>query len=166
MHAPLDRTSATPPRPSLPLPLDARVSFYRRTFSTLRAPTGEALRGRFRAVFVGPWWLRLPARPSIGLAGLRNWFGKELTGPGDAYNLVWRRGELARSLPMTLNHRASVLDGAPCGVLFYGPKSPFPFGHIVDELRALNDDCLLGMTIVEAPLLRNLGLPFLLLRAE
>ena len=165
------QTSLDPPSGSFALPShalaeDESLRFYRDTFSALSAPTGRALRGRFRAKFVGPFWLRYTARPGIALLGLRNWFGKELRGPGDAHNLVWQGATLAASLPMTLSHRASRIDGKPCAYLSYGEKSPFPFRRIVDELRAVNDDCLLGMTLAEVPLLRCLAFPFLLVRSD
>lgn len=159
-------TDAQKLAPTLPIAINQGLGFYRTTFSRLSAPTGRALRGRFRAVLVGPWWLRLLAGPSIALCGLREWFGKQLSGPGDAHNLVGPSSDLRQTLPMTLSHRASALDGAPCGVLLYSPQSPFPFRHVVDELRAVNDDCLLGMTLTDAPLLRHLPFPFLLVRAD
>ncbi len=153
-------------QPGIAIPESESIRFYRDTFSRLSAPTGSALRGRFRAEFVGPFWLRYTARPSIAALGLRNWFGKGLSGPGDAHNLVWRGATLVPSLPMTLGHRASRLDGGPCAFLSYGEQSPFPFPRVVDELRAVNDDCLLGMTLADAPLLRRLAFPFLLVRSD
>ena len=170
-HAAFVQTTIDPPSgtlalPGLALPDSESLRFYRDTFSQLPSPTGRALRGRFRAEFVGPFWLRYTARPGIALMGLRKWFGKELSGIGDAHNLVWHSQSLIRTLPMTLGHRASFVDGKPCGLLSYGAASGFPFRHIVDELRVVNDDCLLGMTIADAPVLRRLPFPFLLVRSD
>ena len=102
----------------------------------------------------------------MALAGLRDWWGKELSGFGPAHNLVRRRGELVRTLPMQLGLSTSRVDGKACAVLRYGAESPFPWPHVIDELRALNDGELLGMSVIDFPILRDHAFPFLLVREE
>lgn len=133
-------------------------------FEGLPVPTEEQLQGRFRALIVGPLWLRMGVRPSLALAGLRGFWGKELCGFGAAKNLVSTRDGVRASFPMELGVLASRFDGRPCAVLSYGPGSPFPWRHVRDELRALGEGHLLGMMLVDTPLLRRLAIPFLLVR--
>jgi len=140
------------------------LSAYAQAFKRLSAPSEPELHGRFRAEFIGPAWLRLTAGPSVALAGLRHWWGKELSGPGPAYNLVERRGSMVRTLPMQLGLAGSLVDGRTCAALRYGPESPRPWPHVVDELRTLDEGRLLGMTVIDVPLLRALAFPFLLVR--
>ena len=60
----------------------------------------------------------------------------------------------------------SLADGKPCAVLRYGAESPFPWRHVTDELRSLGDGKLLGMTVIDVPVLRGLAFPFLLVRED
>lgn len=137
---------------------------YATAFERLSVPSEAELHGRFRAEFIGPAWLRLTAGPSVALAGLRDWWGKELSGVGPAHNLVGRRGHMVRTLPMQLRFANSLVDGRACAALRYGPESPRPWPHVVDELRTLDEARLLGMTVIDVPLLRALAFPFLLVR--
>jgi len=166
MHISPSTKSATPEVSSEPAVLASNLSVrdYTARFSALPAPSEALLQGRFRAQFVGPAWLRLTAGPSVALAGLRNWWGKELSGFGRAHNLVLGKGRLVATLPMQLALGTSRVDGKICAVLRYGPESPFPWPHVTDELRALSDRELLGMSVIDAPLLRSHAFPFLLVR--
>ncbi|MBL8045789.1 MAG: hypothetical protein JNL09_04565, partial [Anaerolineales bacterium] len=52
--------------------------------------------------------------------------------------------------------------GLPCVSVRYLPENPFPWPHVVDELRWLGGKTLLGLTLVNAAPLRHWPLPFLL----
>lgn len=157
--SPASRVQALPT-----LAIDLSIATYVSRFAALPMPDESVLQGRFRAQFVGPAWLRLSAGPSVSLAGLRAWWGKELCGYGAAYNLVGKDGGLKRVLPMELSVATSHVDGKACAALRYGKESPFPWPHVIDELRALSPTELLGMSVIDAPLLRRLAFPFLLVR--
>lgn len=146
------------------LPKHGSLRALRDHYTRLAAPPPDALVGRFRATFIGPLWLRLTARPGLALGGLRGFWGKELHGPGVARNLLARREGIVTGLPMNLAAARSVIDGAPCFELTYPPGSPFPFERVRDELRVVDGATLMGMTFVDAPIARTLGLPFLLER--
>lgn len=45
-----------------------------------------------------------------------------------------------------------------------GVPAPFPWRFVRDELRAVDAPTLLGMTVVDLPVLRHLAFPFLLER--
>lgn len=131
-------------------------------FAQLPSPQESLLQGRFRAHFVGPGWLRRIAPSAIMLSGLGGWWGKELSGFAEAHNLVLRRQALNKSHAMLLSQAPSIIDGKPCAQLRY--HSGFPWRWVVDELRVIDDNTLLGMTLANAPLLRRLAFPFLLER--
>ena len=58
--------------------------------------------------------------------------------------------------------------GKPGVALHYVPQdgkpAPTPWRWVRDELRAVDDDTLLGFTVVDLPLLRRMAFPFLLTR--
>lgn len=64
----------------------------------------------------------------------------------------------------------SQVDGRPGLALHYngmaqaGVPAPFPWRFVRDELRAVDAPTLLGMTVVDLPVLRHLAFPFLLER--
>ena len=57
-------------------------------------PAAEQLIGRWRAEFIGPWWLRGSAGPSIALSGMPGWYGKRFVDAQAAVNLRRRGGQL------------------------------------------------------------------------
>jgi hypothetical protein len=132
----------------------------RQLFTSLSAP--ESPTGTYRAEFVGPTWLRKLAPPALAIGGLAGWWGKEFAEPGRAVNLVRRGDTLARVLPMTVANRPSLLDGRPGITLSYPPGSPFPWPWIVDEVRRLEAEAFLCMTVVNVRWLPRLVFPFLL----
>lgn len=135
---------------------------YPALFAGLEAP--DMLNGVFRAEFTGPWWLRRIAGPGLWPLGLGGWWGKEFDAQGNGVNLVRRRGELRRIFPIRLIPAHSLIDSKPCLSVRYDPTCPFPWPHVVDELRRLDDVTLLGMTYATLGPLRHLYLPFLLYR--
>lgn len=141
------------------------IRALRRTFAALPAGTPDDLIGTYEGEFVGPLWLRAPARPGLALLGMPGWWGKRFTDGGDGTlrgeNVVRRGGELRGSLAMTGALEPSGLDGRPALVTTY--TAPV-WRHVVDEFRPLERGTLLGMSYVDLPGLRRQPLPFLLHR--
>lgn len=133
-------------------------------FAGLPAP--DTVCGVYRAEFTGPAWLRALAGPGLYPLGLGGWCGKAIAPDGTGVNLVRRRGRLQRVFPIRVSAAVSLLDGRPCIGVRYAPDNPFPWPHVVDELRRWDAATWLGMTLVDAPGLRRLPLPFLLHAAE
>jgi len=127
-------------------------------------PAVQPLRrqGIWRAVFIGPWWLRLSAAPCIALSGMPGWFGKRFETPETAVNLLRSGKGLREVLSMRCSEQPSWHDGRPCAALAYGSKARVPWRWVRDELRQLDEDRWLCMTYVDLPLLRGQGCPFML----
>lgn len=139
-------------------------------FSSLPPPAPAMRRGFFRASFIGPAWLRATGRPSVELSGLPGWQGKKFLNADDATNVLKKRGALVEALAMRVTPGISQVDGKPGVALHYVPQdgtpAPLPWRWVRDELRAVDDNTLLGMTVVNLPLLRHLAFPFLLVRED
>lgn len=58
------------------------------------------------------------------------------------------------------------MDVKPGLTVQYAPECPFPWPFVIDELRCLDENCLLGLTIINLGLLRSLAFPFLLFPQE
>jgi hypothetical protein len=139
----------------------------RELFTTLDAPSPNSLYSLYRGAFVGPGWLRSSAGPLLTITGLGGWWGKEISpNASGAVNLVRRWGEYHRVFPMYFVQQISFLDGKPGLVLRYQKDNPFPWPLILDELRCLDAQNLLGMTLVDLPLLYRRAFPFILQRQE
>ena len=143
---------------------DLSLGALRAAFTLLSTPSLESLAGAYRAEFVGPAWLRRFAPPGLVITPLAGWLGKAFDSQGHGINLVRRRGGVQRMLPMTAQWLPSRVDGRPCVTLTYAPASPFPFAYIVDELRTIDADTLLGLSFATARWLARLPIPFLLRR--
>lgn len=135
---------------------------FPRLFATLDPPRAEALRGLFQGSFVGPGWLRRLAGPLLAITGLGGWWGKDFESPGNATNLVCRKGQFQRIFPMFMVEQVSYIDHKPGLALRYAPGNPFPWPWIVDELRSIQPELVLGMTIARLGPLARLPLPFVL----
>lgn len=133
-------------------------------FDSLRVPPASVCTGDFRADFIGPAWLRHSAPAAVAAGGLRGWQGKRFVTAGQAVNRVRRAGSEALVLPMQTAVRPSLRDGTPVLALTYGDEAPLPWRKVCDELRLLDEEHLLAMTVIDLPGLRRLGLPFLLTR--
>lgn len=137
-----------------------------RAFAALPAPALEELEGDHAAELVGPPWMRAAAARLLALAGLPGWHGKRFEAPREGVaagvNLV--HGGHAQALPMRARPAASLLDGFTAVVVSYGSRERPPWPRVRDELRRLDDDTLLGMTVVDAPGAPRAGFPFLLRR--
>ena len=133
-------------------------------FCGLPKPQSTIEAGDYRAEMTGPIWIRTTAPSALACIGFYGWCGKRFTATGQACNLKTRGEELLEFQPMSLAIEISRADLAPCWVLRYPPSTHFPVRRMVDELRSLTDNVILGMSYTEIPGLRNLGLPFLLRR--
>ena len=145
--------------------LPASPTALQRLWTALPCPGVEDLIGDHRAVFVGPLPARAVAPAALGLAGLPAWFGKRFApAPGGegltGVNLL-REGEgLIEYLAMEARIEPSLLDGAPVLVSTYGADAPLPWRHVRDEFRLVGPGLLLGMAVIDRPLLRRTGLAF------
>jgi hypothetical protein len=135
---------------------------FRGLFASLEPPKTGALQGLFRGSFVGPGWVRRLAGPLLVITGLGGWWGKDFDPHGNAINLVWRKGQIERRFPMTLVEQVSYIDHKSSLALRYAASNPFPWPLIVDELRSINQELVLGMTLTRLGLLQRLALPFVL----
>jgi hypothetical protein len=139
---------------------------FKPLFATLSSPELHSLQGRYRGQFTGPVWLRFSAPSTLVLAGLGGWWGKTFPGDGTGYNLVLRQGRLQQLFPIRLAILPSLLDGKPCLAVQYTAECPFPWPHVIDELRCLDETSLLGLTIINLEFLRRLAFPFLLFPSD
>lgn len=139
------------------------LAAFRQLFMTLEDVAVTAVNGRHRSAFVGPRWVRTLAPPSLTVAGLGGWCGKVFRG-ADGMNLVRRQGRIHEIMPVSLETRPSLIDGRPTLVVAYPAESRWPWPHIVDELRRLDETTLLGMTMAQPLRLHRVAFPFLLRR--
>ncbi len=144
------------------------ISSIRMLFKTLEPPVAASLYGLHRGLFVGPSWLRASAGPLLAITGLGGWWGKEFGSEvsAGAMNLVLRHGQYQRILRMDFVHQPSYLDGRPGLALRYHRDSPFPWPLIRDELRRIDENLVLGMTLVDWGPFRKQAFPFILHRRE
>ncbi len=143
----------------------ASLSRIRQVFTELEPAPVHLREGFFRACFIGPWWLRASAGPSITLSGLPGWQGKRFLDADTATNVLRAAdGGRKEKLRMQCREGASLVDGRQGVALHYGQDAVLPWRWIVDELRVLNEGTLLGMTVINLPVLRHLAFPFLLRR--
>jgi len=131
-------------------------------FASLPAPTAASLAGTHRSEFVGPWWLRQVAGPGLVPLGLGGWWGKQFDAQGDGLNIVRRRGQLTTIMPVKLVELNSLIDGRTGLTVSYPRDSRLPWPWVVDELRRIDENCLLGMTLIVKRPLSRIALPFLL----
>ncbi|SDW25924.1 hypothetical protein [Marinobacter mobilis] len=143
----------------------ASVRALKDLYSSLHVPGAEMRHGFFRASFIGPFWMRISGRPTLDLTGLPGWQGKRFLTSDTATNVLLRKGEHIDALNMTVANVTSYVDGSPGVALRYGAEAPIPWRWVRDELRAIDDNTLLGITFVDLPVLRHFPMPFLLERA-
>jgi hypothetical protein len=143
------------------------LSEFTAAFADADDATLGTLVGRFRATMAGPWWMRLPAPSVVGLTGMPGWWGKEFFGPAAddgtlrGHNLLDSHGTLTPSLPMTARLGTSRQDGRAALLLTYPGDTPRPWRHVTDEVRALADGRLLGLSYDIVPGIST-AVPFLL----
>ena len=148
----------------------ASIGALKKLFSSLPPPAPDMRRGFFRASFIGPAWLRATGRPSVAVSGLPGWQGKKFFNADDATNVLKKNGALVEALAMRVTPGISRVDGRQGVALHYVPQNgvpaPLPWRWVRDELRAVDANTLLGMTVIDLPLLRHLAFPFLLVRED
>lgn len=137
-----------------------------RLFSSLQPPNQLTLKGLFKGSFVGPGWLRRLDTMLLGMSGLRGWWGKDFYGDGYAVNVKLHKGQVFRLFPMTFVEQTSYLNAQHGLALRYNPDNPFPWPLILDELRQIHPELILGMTLAPLGPLRYLALPFVLQHRE
>ncbi len=147
------------------------LSYFKPHFSLLRPPSVDELKGVYRGQFTGPAWLRFSAPSTLALGGMSGWWGKIIQEEGRGFNLVLRQKCLKLIFPIRLATIPSLVDGKPGLTVQYSAECPFPWPHVIDELRWLEnpllyEPCLLGLTIVQLGFLRNFAFPFLLFPDE
>ncbi len=154
----------------MPIQIDElnRLPFrqFRSLFASLAISGVDTLPGTYRAAFVGPAWLRTSAGPALSVSGLGGWWGKEFFTNGSAINIIRRAGVFSTRFPMKLVQTRSLIDQKDGLSLHYEAGSPFPWMFVVDEIRCLDDNSLLGMTIANLRGLRGLAFPFILQKSE
>ena len=143
---------------------NASLGHIRQIFSTLEPVEEQQRSGFFRASFIGPWWLRISAMPSIALSGLVGWQGKKFLDPFHATNVLQTTHGTHEKLSMTCQSMQSLVDGKNGVALFYGQDAVKPWCWVVDEMRLLDEHTFLCMTVIDLPLLRALSFPFILRR--
>ena len=159
-------TTAADPK----LKVDSSLGLLLQIFREAPEPALDTLVGVHEGSFAGPAFVRLPAPLFMVLTGMPGWFGKEFDPPGSdpaqlsGRNLVRRRGAVHPSIPMQAQVAPSRVDGRLALVLSYPSDARWPWRRTTDELRPLDDQTLLGVGFVDAPLIRGLPLPFLLRR--
>ena len=138
------------------------LGWYRAKFNTLDSPTIAEMNGRFHSEFVGPGLLSTfePYGLAILMGGI--WQGKIFDGNGHGMNIVRRKGVSHETMPVVLKKEVSLLNGRSGLNITYPSGSRFPWPWVVDEIRWLNEDTLLGMTLVTKAGLYRLALPFFL----
>ena len=152
------------------LKADGSLGLVLQIFREAPEPTLDMLVGVHEGSFAGPAFVRLPAPLFMALTGMLGWCGKEFDPPGSdptllsGRNLVRRRVVVGPSIPMRAKLAPSRVDGRLALVLSYPSDARWPWRRTTDELRPLDDQTLLGLGFVDAPLIRALPLPFLLRR--
>jgi len=146
----VDRLNRTPFRGFIPL------------FSSLNPVDPQTLIGRYAAVFTGPAWLRKTAQPSLSLLHFKGWCGKNFSGDGIHGTNLFRRVIILERYPFTTHLVESIIDRRASLVVQYCQGSPFPWMHIIDELRRYDDKYILGMTVLKSRRFPLLPFPFLL----
>lgn len=140
------------------------LSAFPGRYAALQPPAEEQMPGFWKARFVGPAWLRVVAPPGLGLVGLSRWWGKHFIPEGHGENLVQRDAGVQDTLPFTWSVEPSRLDGRLSVVVRYPESSHLPWRWVVDELRQVDAQILLGMSLLRMG--PRLALPFILERSR
>ena len=142
----------------------ASIRELKKLFASLPVPEQAMRDGFFRASFIGPAWYRISGFPSVHVAGLPYWQGKKFLTPVSATNILRKNNDFVEALVMTVEEGISMIDGKLGVALRYGAEAPIRWCWVRDEIRAVDDRTLLGITIVDIPVLRHFCFPFLLVR--
>lgn len=136
-------------------------------WKNLPAPALTDFVGDLRAEFVAP--LKHIAPVGLSMLGLPRWFGKRFETSGvdvlSGVNLTWvknRAGSYEERLHMKAVLGDSLVDRRPALIVTYEKNGPRPWRWVRDEFRVLEDGKFVGMSFVDFPVLRKIGLPFLI----
>ncbi|HEV2814579.1 MAG TPA: hypothetical protein VGW10_15095 [Solirubrobacteraceae bacterium] len=143
-------------------PTRTSLTALRRAWNELPEPPLDAMAGTFDGEFAGPRPVRFAFARGLALFGMRGWHGKRFDTPSDGVN----RLATGTGFPMHARIDDSYADGRAAIVATYGDRERPPFRWLRDEFRELDEDTLLGLSFVDAPGLRRIGIPFLLHRAR
>lgn len=142
------------------------LGYYRTLYQSLSLKDVN-LSGNYKAEFIGPWWLRATSPLSLTLIGFKGWLGKRIDPHGISINVAKRQSKFVEFFPMQLNLQGSSrLDAKPIITLEYAENTQWPWPKAIDELRPLNENSFLGITIFDFFLIRHIAFPFLLIRVE
>lgn len=141
---------------------ELNISRLKRAFAQGRSIEAKELKGFYAGVPAGPWWFRLGSAPTMGMTGFGGWMGKQFLGKGRAVNLFQAGASTQQRFPMTISRSSSRIDGNDTLTLIYPIDARVPWRWVTDELRRMDDGRILGMTFVDAPLLRHMVFPFVL----
>ena len=110
---------------------------FRDLFAGLKIPDASSIRGKYRASFVGPAWLRTSAAPALSLSGLGGWLGKEFREDGTAINIVLRAGVFSTRFPVIFVRARACIDGREGLALPHQAGNLFPWVYFVGGCRRL-----------------------------
>jgi cholesterol oxidase len=149
-HVPTRPPDHAPPA-SAPLAASASVRALREAFLAAPDPELELLLGFREAEFAGPLWLRASGPIALATTGMPGWAGKRFHATDDpalleGENMLRRGDRLIPSIPMRAAIEPATLDGRPAIVVRYPADARWPWRGVRDELRALADGRLIGMT--------------------
>jgi len=143
------------------------LAAFKSIFGALDCPRDSNLRGFYHGGLTGPAWARRLASTALAMGKLGGWWGKEFKSGGKGINLVFSEEEgFRRVVSFRLVSMASAIDGKNCLAVQYTRSCPFPWPYIVDELRCLDEGCLLGLSHPAIHPLQRLAFPFLLYAAK
>jgi len=137
----------------------------REQFRDLPAPKLSEWEGEFRGEVVGPLLIRLNEGPANFSSGVSGWIGKEFYKGKKGSNLVKRGEEVKRVAPLTIGMVESHVDGKKSPAIIY-PDATYPVNKVRDEMRVLDENCLLCLIKYDVPILRHFLFPFLLHRKD
>lgn len=140
----------------------ASLSHIKRIFSQLDAVPETARTGFLRAQFIGPLWLRSTAGPSLNLSGLSGWQGKRFLDSNNATNVLKQKSNMIEKFQMQCQNIISTVDGKASIALIYHKNAPIPWRWVSDEIRQLDENTWLCMTVFHLPLLKHCPMPFIL----
>lgn len=138
------------------------IGTLKQVFRKARPVGASELSGFYPGQPAGPWWFRLNSGPTLALTGFGGWLGKQFLTNGTAVNMFQTREGIEQRFPMTLVRMPSRVDGQDTLVLLYPSEARAPWCWVTDELRRTNDGNILGLTFVDAPLIRRFVFPFVL----
>ena len=142
--------------------ITAPLGQIKTVFQQLPPAEEQSRSGFYRASFIGPAWLRATAGPSLALSGLKGWQGKRFLSADTATNILKNKDQTTEKLTMTCESGISAVDGKQGVALTYPKNAPLPWRWVVDEMRQLDDNTLLCMTVFNLPILKHFPVPFIL----